>query len=335
MSAQRLIDRMFSQLYILQSSRILALFTVLAIIKTVACSYGDRSYIFMKCLSNCGNANCTSQSKFFTQQTWYLWLLQWSCKDECRYECMWKTVDAFQKDGSGVPQFYGKWPFVRFFGIQEPASVLFSILNGVWHLRILTYRKLVPSTTPMYYIWHIYALIGFNAWFWSTVFHAKDTEFTEKMDYFCAFSLVLSNYYAVLCRLLGTTPFYRPVGLAALLICWYAYHVYKLAFIHFDYGYNMNVNVLVGVLNFVGWIYFAYKEGLKKPYVQKCVICMFGLTFLVLLELLDFPPLLWTLDAHAMWHAGTAPLCYLWYSFVIEDGMSLAETEEDTSKKTV
>lgn len=32
----------------------------------------------------------------------------WDCDSECKYLCMWKTVDGFQKDGSGVPQFYGK-----------------------------------------------------------------------------------------------------------------------------------------------------------------------------------------------------------------------------------
>ena len=34
--------------------------------------------------------------------------LQWSCSDECKYNCMWKTVDAFHRDGLNVPQFYGK-----------------------------------------------------------------------------------------------------------------------------------------------------------------------------------------------------------------------------------
>ena len=33
---------------------------------------------------------------------------KWSCSDECKYHCMWITVEAFQKDGLDVPQFYGK-----------------------------------------------------------------------------------------------------------------------------------------------------------------------------------------------------------------------------------
>lgn len=50
-----------------------------------------------------------------------------------------------------------QWPFVRFLGIQEPASVLFSIFNAVGH--ILGWRRLrscVPSTDyDMHLVWKI------------------------------------------------------------------------------------------------------------------------------------------------------------------------------------
>ena len=108
MAIQILIDKVFLLLGIFKYSRSWLCFFILIIIKEAAASNGDRSYIFLKCVSNCGNANCTKQSNFVSLQPWYLWLLQWSCKDECRYQCMWKTVDAFKKDNIGVPQFYGK-----------------------------------------------------------------------------------------------------------------------------------------------------------------------------------------------------------------------------------
>ena len=39
-------------------------------------------------------------------------------------------------------------------------------------------------------------------------------------------------------------------------------------------------------------------------------------------ELLDFPPILGLLDAHALWHASTAPLGHLlWVYFVEVDGV--------------
>lgn len=34
---------------------------------------------------------------------------------------------------------------------------------------------------------------------------------------------------------------------------------------------------------------------------------------LALLELLDFPPLFWVLDAHAIWHLSTIPVNVLFY----------------------
>ena len=80
-------------------------------------------------------------------------------------------------------------------------------------------------------------------------------------------------------------------------------------FLHLIQYFSLNT----GALNFIGWMFYAYREGIKKRYVQKCMLAMFGLTFLILLELLDFPPLLWIFDAHSMWHAGTIPVCYLWY----------------------
>lgn len=46
----------------------------------------------------------------------------------------------------------------------------------------------------------------------------------------------------------------------------------------------------------------------------------------MLLEVLDFPPLLGILDAHSLWHAATAPLAYLFYSFVEGDTLRSVTT---------
>jgi hypothetical protein len=35
-------------------------------------------------------------------------LTKWSCQDECRYDCMWKTVEAFSNRNWDIPQFHGK-----------------------------------------------------------------------------------------------------------------------------------------------------------------------------------------------------------------------------------
>ena len=38
----------------------------------------------------------------------HLRVLQWTCSDECKYFCMWPTVNWFVDAGIGVQQFYGK-----------------------------------------------------------------------------------------------------------------------------------------------------------------------------------------------------------------------------------
>lgn len=39
----------------------------------------------------------------------------------------------------------------------------------------------------------------------------------------------------------------------------------------------------------------------------------------VLLELLDFPPILRVLDAHALWHLATVPITKMWYDWLVND----------------
>lgn len=299
---------------------------IIGLVPQVRASLGDRSYVFQKCHDKCVRSNCTGSAAlraFSGHQPGYESFFQWSCSDECKYQCMWVTVDAFQKDGLDVPQFYGKWPFVRVFGVQEPASMIFSVLNALVHLPIFTYRKLVPSTAPMYYVWHGAALVAVNAWTWSTIFHSKDTDFTEHMDYFCAFSVVLYSTFTLACRVFGTENRRRILVVGLALVLFYAKHIHFLAFVHFEYGYNMKVNVGVALLNMIGWFAWCAWKRKEQRYVWKCVASIVGIQLLLGLELGDFPPLWWTFDAHSLWHAGTAPLCLLWYSFIIDDGLYL------------
>jgi len=45
--------------------------------------------------------------------------------------------------------------------MQEPASVLFSILNGLPHIyMIFKFRQTISASTPMYIVWHIYAVVS-------------------------------------------------------------------------------------------------------------------------------------------------------------------------------
>lgn len=65
------------------------------------------------------------------------------------------------------------------------------------------------------------------------------------------------------------------------------------------------------------WLRWCLRQGRRLPHVWKCAAAVLLLQALALLELLDFPPLLWVLDAHALWHIGTIPLNVLFYRSVI------------------
>ena len=49
-------------------------------------------------------------------------------------------------------------------------------------------------------LWQMYSFISMNAWIWSTIFHTKDLQFTEIMDYFSAFALVLFQFVSFFIR---------------------------------------------------------------------------------------------------------------------------------------
>ncbi|CAI9721544.1 Hypothetical predicted protein [Octopus vulgaris] len=289
----------------------------------VTCSKGDSSWIFQRCLSGCLHKNCTNMKVFASRQPLSLKITGWHCEDECKYTCMWYTVDAYQKDSQQIPQFYGKWPFVRFFGIQEPASAIFSLFNALTHMMIFKFRARVPSVAPMYYVWHSMAVISAHAWFWSLAFHTRDTAFTEMMDYFCAFSLILYNLFLFFCRVVGTQHYIFLSALFIGLLSFCVRHFYYMAYVKFDYTYNVYICSCIGFLQSMFWGVWCYIKRREQYYVWKCVVVLCLTNVLLCLELGDFPPLLWIVDAHALWHLGTVPLCILWYSFLIDDTLYL------------
>uniref|UniRef100_A0A672P7V1 Post-GPI attachment to proteins factor 3 n=1 Tax=Sinocyclocheilus grahami TaxID=75366 RepID=A0A672P7V1_SINGR len=175
-------------------------------------------------------------------------LLGWTCRDDCRYQCMWTTVGLYQAEGYSVPQFHGKWPFARFLCFEEPASALASLLNGLaCLLMLLRYRSAVPRQSPMYHTITAFSLVSLNAWFWSTVFHTRDTYLTEKMDYFCASAVILYSIYLCCVRTLGLRRPAISSMVGVLLILAFTSHVSYLTFVSFDYGYNMAANAMNGL----------------------------------------------------------------------------------------
>ncbi|XP_063964299.1 post-GPI attachment to proteins factor 3-like [Lytechinus pictus] len=313
---------------------ILILGSILCLLQEVIASEGDRHKVHRNLLRACLNQNCSTPEQlnhFHGDQPLVLWMLGWDCKHECRYLSMWTTVSHLIREGtpiSSIPQFYGKWPFIRILGVQEPASVIFSIANGFAQVfNIFQLRKKVPNTAPMYYVGLAQGMIAVNAWIWSTVFHSRDLAWTEKMDYYCAYSLVLSGLTATLLRIFAVRDngmnMKVAVGIAAVTSLFYLRHVCFLALIRFDYGYNMKVNITTAILNFILIVAWSLWNIKQQPYLWKAIASVVTINLCLLLEVLDFPPLWWTFDAHSLWHASTIPIAFLYSSYFIDDCLYL------------
>ncbi|KAJ3298942.1 Post-GPI attachment to proteins factor 3 [Rhizoclosmatium sp. JEL0117] len=298
--------------------RLLKAITFLLLAAFTLASSGDRQPIYQNCVRQCLKGGCTELSID-------LKLTLWTCEANCRYECTHKVTKVLVEGGHGVHQFHGKWPFIRMLGLQEPASVLFSVLNGYMHW--IGYRKLkrAPSgggAGAWRSLYMTNALLAMSGWFWSSIFHARDTSFTEKMDYFSAILMITFNAYMSLVKTFNLSNpnnrGYRAL-LRLLLISFYVIHVSKLTFWPFDYGYNMIAGITVGMISNLSWIYWCTTNRANRGYWWKMVLFVVLLMSAMLLEVLDFPPYLWILDAHALWHAATVPLVYLYYSFFVDD----------------
>jgi hypothetical protein len=308
---------------------------------------------------------CDAKNKVYQHaDTFWLKLSSWECSSDCSYRCMWLLEDQKRRTKAAVApvaieKYFGKWPFIRALGAQEPASVLFSILNlvantvcffkildmpqqyrnniksSIWNTRPST-RSIStssPSTTAgatsttistiqVYYsLWLTHFALSSNAWFWSSIFHCRDTGLTERLDYFSAGALVGFNLFLSVTRVAGVVKLkiFASIGLCILLM--YSIHVYRMLNVLFDYGFHVGLCVAAGAVQTAVWLAWALGSKYGKSHPGKVYLLSFmaAVNVAMLLEILDFPPLWKMIDAHALWHAATAPLTVLWYRFVAAD----------------
>ncbi|XP_077965794.1 GPI-specific phospholipase A2-like PGAP3 [Styela clava] len=297
----------------------------------VNASFGDRSTIYRSCCETCIRKDCIGPQKlkiFQKNQPLPEKLLFWSCEDECRYQCMWQTVDIFTQNNQPVPQFHGKWPFIRLFGIQEPASMIFSVMNGIAHIISLKlFVTKVPSTNRLFYPSLALGIVMIIVWVWSSIFHTREFPFTEKMDYFSATAAVLCSIYYCIFRISLGVPYPDQtngktlvrIAAALILVLFFIYHVSYLTYKTFDYGYNMFVNVVIGLTNGAAWIFYHWLTRKTFSHQWKASFIVVYTSCLLAFELLDFVPLWWTFDAHCLWHLGTVIFPFFWYSFLIDE----------------
>ncbi|CZT15700.1 related to PER1 protein, involved in manganese homeostasis [Ramularia collo-cygni] len=295
-------------------------------------SIGDWLPEFRDCVQHCTRTNCEGDNQLGIPLQHRL--LLWTCPAECDYTCQHITTDTrLARDPpylEPIVQYHGKWPFHRFLGMQEPASVLFSLLNLLAHNHGLSLiRAQIPSRYPLRKYYIMFGYFGLASWVFSIIFHTRDFKTTEKLDYFAAGASVMYGMYYTPIRIFRWD---RPENLSGrsgtVLRLWtmtcvvaYLLHISYLAFIRFDYTYNMAANVVLGLAQNIMWTWFSVQRYRKVGRVWAAWpgLIVFWLLFAMSLELFDFPPWWGMVDAHALWHLGTVGPTIWWYNFLLKD----------------
>ncbi|CAL0326416.1 unnamed protein product [Lupinus luteus] len=322
-------------------------------------SVGDADPGYRSCVKQCEENGCIAERCFpnckfsldrslndhpsHMLESLYLQWKKEDCKNDCRYYCM-LDREKERKLLNDVPvQYHGKWPFSRIYGMQEPASVVFSALNMAMHFYgwksffTLLYNKLpLKFGKKPYYeyagLWHVYGLLSLNSWFWSVVFHTRDFDLLEKLDYSSAVALLGYSLILTILRSFNIKDEATRVLIFSPLVAFVITHIMFLNFVKLDYGWNMKVCVSMGVLQLSIWAIWSCVSN--HPSWWKLLFVVVGGGLGMLLEIYDFPPYKGLFDAHALWHATTIPLTYLLWSFIKDDVQFLTAKRLSKSKKS-
>lgn len=308
------------------------------LVPLISGSDGDERESFQLCVQDCSANHKDSVIK--CELNSILKLTGWDCGSDCRYRCMRHDIKSTAK----VVQYYGKWPFKRVLGAQEIFSVIFSLGNLVaclygyfWiyksagkkqedkekknkedTIRVKASASVKTSTRSkstskdhLRLLHQIGLLITCNTWLQSAIFHYRDTPLTEKLDYFSACLCILYTFPLALITVFDIRNRSNQLKVILPVLLAYLQHIYYMAFVSFDYGYNIKFNALFGVLSNVLWLYFALKT--KNSEALRFVVAN---VLSMAMVAIDFPPFFELIDMHALWHLSTIPITLMWYNFI-------------------
>jgi post-GPI attachment to proteins factor 3 len=223
--------------------------------------------------------------------------------------------------------------------IQEPAAAFFSLWAAIVHLKqYLEFRK-VASKYPTYEYK--------NSQFWyssmwvftctsSALFHAHETKWNEKMDYYGVLCAIFASLYAVSERALGigNKKYWRAKMLLALpIVSVCAYMLWHMETVLFDYGFHNNVCAVGLVLHaLVCLVLYMRLRGIathtKYLLVGHLIVVVAGW-----FELYDFRPLLYrTFDGHSLWHFSAIWTAVAFHHFNMRDPEFMKSMKETKTK---
>lgn len=155
---------------------------------------------------------------------------------------------------------------------------------------------------------------------WSAIFHTRDFPLTELLDYAFAYSIILCSLYGMVMRMLHRYSLFLRGVISLAFLSYYINYFAYLSVGKFSYSFNMMVNIATGAIAAAGWFVWCHLVRKRRPYFRRILRFYVLMALAMGLELLDFPPILWILDAHALWHLATVPLASLYYESVLRRG---------------
>jgi hypothetical protein len=82
------------------------------------------------------------------------------------------------------------------------------------------------------------------------------------------------------------------------------------------YIYIYKLLSVAGIANAMGWSVWCFYYWKTRPYVWRCALFVVLVGLCMIFEVMDFPPLLWVIDAHSLWHLATAGLPFIFYRYI-------------------
>nr|XP_043616908.1 post-GPI attachment to proteins factor 3-like [Erigeron canadensis] len=307
-------------------------------------SDGDSDPIYIACVEQCEKTGCvgniclqhcnlTSDKKsvsdpWYLQEPLYIKWKKWDCLSGCRYQCMLVREEERVKAGDKPVKYHGKWPLQRAFGIEEPVAVALSALNlavqfhgWVSFFILVNYKLPLKPNRQSYYeyigLWHIYGTLSMNFLFWSAVYHSRDVEMTEKLDYSSGAAVLGFSLIAAIMRAFNVKSEASRVMVSAPLIAFVTTHILYLNCYQLDYGLNTKVCFTMAVAQLLIW---GIWTGVSNhPSRWKIWLMVFGEALIIFFQIFDFPPFWGFLDADGLSHAIAIPVSYIWWSFIQDD----------------
>lgn len=293
-------------------------------------SAGDSDFYYQQCTAQCQVGRCSAAAAFpdgswmVSYPPFNVSIVSWSCDETCQYHCMTEITLKRIRHGFEPLKYYGHWPFERLFGLEEPASCLFSLLNLLPHALWLRYG--LPSmpfkVSPLRRYLAFYAIAAVNAWAASTVYHAHKVPWTTIYDLSSALILLLAGLLLAVRKFLGKLNV-KIVGTLGNGITFFAlYRLYRMIVMqNVSFDEHMTTCTIIVAATTVVWILWICSPLylLQKPLQRQHWLCLgVQVWFLaaIMLEVFDFPPVFYrSLDAHSLWHLATVPLAVYWYYF--------------------